>query len=290
MLKHSTSVSVIIPFYNEMDWLFEAIESVYNQSFKNFEIILVNDGSLEDISLVSEKYPLVKIITIQNSGPGKARNEGIKEAKGKFIAFLDSDDLWNSNKLHLQLEFMDNNDYSWSHSNYERFWSDNSKSQMMFCGSMQGNIIPKMFLNCPIATPCVMIKRSILKNDPSLRFSEEKRVGEDSFFWHKLAERHPIGFIDKTLSKVRMRGTNAASQAYLQLKARADSWPFIKNIKIEERTVNSHKFIKAGYLLCKIGFNFVDFFNFNEKTREFISKVVYSGPHIYFKTVSKFYN
>jgi len=283
-------VSVIIPFYRELNWLLEALESVYNQSYNNFEVILINDGSQEDISIVRIKYPLVRLIEIINSGPGKARNVGIELAKGEFIAFLDSDDLWTPTKLDLQIKFMIYSDFQWSHSNYERFYNDKSKVQEVDCSSMQGNIIPKMFLSCSIATPCVVIKRSILMHDSSLRFSETKRVGEDSYFWFKLAEKYPLGFLEMDLSKVRMRGTNAAFQSYLQLKSRADNWTLIEKLKSDYKTVNSYQFIKVGYAFCKVGFDFVSFFNLKIKAREYLSRIVYFFPYVYFKTVSKFYN
>lgn len=290
ILKSYIGVSVIIPFYREVGWLLEALESVYNQTYKNFEVILINDGSQEDISIVVDKYPLVRFLEIKNSGPGKARNEGINLAKGEFIAFLDSDDLWVSTKLDSQIEYMKTSGFQWSHSNYKRFWNDSYKMKEVNCCSMQGDIIPKMFLSCCIATPCVIITRKVLLNDISLRFSEERRVGEDSYFWFKLAEKYSLGFLDMSLTRVRMRGENAAFQAYLQLKARADNWSLIKRLKGTDKMANSYRLIRMGYVLCKVGFDFVSFFKLKMKTREYLARIVYFFPYVYFKAVSKFYN
>ncbi len=280
-------ISVIIPFYKEVRWLLEALESVYNQTYSDIEVLLINDGSQEDISIVKLKYPSIVLITIKNSGPGIARNVGIELAKGEYIAFLDSDDLWEPEKLEYQKDYMDANNLMWSHSNYQRFWDRNDKLKDVKCDNMQGNIIPKMFLSCSIATPCIMIRRSILINNPSLRFSELTRVGEDSFFWFKIAEKYPLGFIDRFLTKVRMRGSNAAFQAYLQLKSRSEGCPKINSFDNIAQKGFIYKLITFGYMMCKVGFDFIESLNLNVKRREYIARIIYFFPYVYFKVISK---
>lgn len=286
-LTPEIGVSVIIPFYRELGWLLEALESVYNQSYKNFEVILINDGSQEDISIVKIKYSSVIILKIENSGPGKARNTGIELAKGKYIAFLDSDDLWEPEKLEIQKQYMDTYKMMWSHCNYQRFWTNNSKLKSVKCDDMQGGIIPKMFLSCSIATPCVMIRRSILIGNSILRFSELIRVGEDSFFWFKIAEKYPLGFIDEYLTKVRMRGSNAAFQAYLQLKSRSESSFKVENFDNSEEANATYKLITFGYMMCKLGFDFIESLNLNVNRREYLARIIYFFPYVYFKVISK---
>ena len=104
-------VTVIIPTFNRKKYLFEAVNSVCNQSYKNIEIIIVDDGSTDGsrdaVKTIKDKR--INYIWQKNSGlPAKARNVGIKLSKGEFIAFLDSDDLWLPDKLKLQLAFMGN--------------------------------------------------------------------------------------------------------------------------------------------------------------------------------------
>src|SRR5690554_960556 len=109
-------VSVIIPFYSRSDWLEEAVESVLNQTYDKIEIIVINDGSKENLNKFLKKYGK-KIIyyTQENRGPGAARNQGMKIAKGKYLSFLDSDDLWLSNKTERQIFFMEKENVVWSH-------------------------------------------------------------------------------------------------------------------------------------------------------------------------------
>lgn len=118
-------VSVITPVYNCALYLEDTIISVLNQTYSNFELILVDDKSSDDSLMIAEKFAAkdsrVKVISLsKNSGAAVARNEGIKLAKGRFIAFLDSDDMWFHNKLERQIEFMANNDVVFSFSAYKK--------------------------------------------------------------------------------------------------------------------------------------------------------------------------
>ena len=101
-------VSAIIPTYNSVNYISEAINSVLNQTYKNCEIIVVDDGSTDNTRKTVEnyirKYPhKIKYFYQENKGPSAARNKGIKEARGNYIAFLDSDDLWLPDKLEKQI-------------------------------------------------------------------------------------------------------------------------------------------------------------------------------------------
>src|SRR5690606_6564927 len=101
---------VIIPFYNNVQWLESAVKSVLSQTFKNYEIIIVNDGSIENLNSFIDNYcNMIKYFETENKGPGHARNFGIKKAQGEYIAFLDSDDLWLCNKLEIQINEMELN-------------------------------------------------------------------------------------------------------------------------------------------------------------------------------------
>jgi glycosyltransferase involved in cell wall biosynthesis len=99
----ATGVSVVIPTYNRAGFVPEAIESVLSQSYRNFEVIVVDDGSTDNTSEVLEPYhDRIRLIQQTNSGVSSARNRGLNEAEGEWVAFLDSDDLWRPDKLAIQ--------------------------------------------------------------------------------------------------------------------------------------------------------------------------------------------
>ncbi len=101
-------VSVILPTFNRAHLICEAIDSILNQTYRDFEIIVVDDGSTDNTTEVLQRYSdRITYIKQENKGPGDARNRGIAEAKGEYIAFLDSDDIWFKDKLELQVAVME---------------------------------------------------------------------------------------------------------------------------------------------------------------------------------------
>lgn len=104
-------VSVIIPAYNAQEWLPITLDSVCLQTFKEIEVIVVDDGSTDHTAEVAEKYALgdsrVRVLRLENGGVGAARNAGIREARGKYIAPIDADDVWHPRKLELQVECLE---------------------------------------------------------------------------------------------------------------------------------------------------------------------------------------
>jgi len=125
-------VSIITPSYNSAKFISETINSVIAQSYKNWEMIIVDDvstdNSVEVIKHFVEKDSRIKLIQLsKNSGAAVARNTAIENANGRFLAFLDSDDLWKENKLETQITFMLDNDIEFSYSSYELIDEDGNQ-------------------------------------------------------------------------------------------------------------------------------------------------------------------
>ena len=117
-------VSVIIPYYKTVNYIESTVKSVLNQTYKNFEIIIIyDDNNQKDFKFIQSLKLLDKRIKIisnkKNIGAGLSRNIGIRNCKGDYICFIDSDDLWEKNKLSKQLNFMMKNNYSISHTSYK---------------------------------------------------------------------------------------------------------------------------------------------------------------------------
>ena len=118
-------VSIITPMYNSENFILKTIESVVNQTYSNWELLLIDDGSTDNtIQIVEDfkqKYTNIKLFqNPTNLGAAQSRNKGILEAKGDYIAFLDADDLWKSIKLDLQIQFMQTHNCDVSFSSYEQ--------------------------------------------------------------------------------------------------------------------------------------------------------------------------
>lgn len=116
-------VSIIMPFYNAADYISESIKSAQAQTYTNWELIIVDDCSTDNTDEVVAAFlgdqRIRYLKNERNSGAAVSRNRALRDAKGRWIAFLDSDDLWVSEKLEKQIEFMEKNGYSFSYTNYE---------------------------------------------------------------------------------------------------------------------------------------------------------------------------
>ncbi|MBN2738558.1 MAG: glycosyltransferase family 2 protein [Spirochaetales bacterium] len=195
-------ISVIIPTYNRRQMLREAIESVLCQSFQDFEIIVVDDGSTDGSEAVKKDYP-VSYLALNHSGmPGKARNQGAAVAKGLFLAFLDSDDLWLPEKLTQQMAFFE------AHSeevicHTREIWDRKGQiiSQRKQKHRRQGMIFADALKKCIIGPSTVMIRREIFLKSGG--FPERLQIAEDYGFWLKICSRYQVGYIDHPLIKKR---------------------------------------------------------------------------------------
>lgn len=106
MTDENPLVSVIIPVYNGARYLRAALESVFVQTYREFEVIVVDDGSVDESGVIAQSFPEVRYIQQTNQGVAAARNHAIEVARGEFFAFLDQDDLWTPDKLKLQIEYL----------------------------------------------------------------------------------------------------------------------------------------------------------------------------------------
>ena len=117
-------ISIIIPVYNAEKYIEDTIKSIERQTYPYYEAIFIDDGSKDNSIKIVEKHKInnerIKIIKLKrNKGVSFARNLGIKNAKGRYLCFLDSDDIWKENKLELQLKFMRENDCAFAYTAYK---------------------------------------------------------------------------------------------------------------------------------------------------------------------------
>ncbi len=188
MLK-KTFISIVIPYHKKRNFFKETIESINKQSYKNFEVIIIYDDTdkLELIYvkkiLKNFKFKKKLIINKKTIGAGLSRNKGINVSKGEYIAFCDADDLWNKDKLKIQLNFMKKEKILFSHSNY---------SIIDYASKKIGNLkVPKnisynqLIKSCDIGLSTVMISQSLTKKN---LFSNLK-TKEDYLLWIKLIRK-----------------------------------------------------------------------------------------------------
>tara|TARA_B100000965_G_scaffold192446_1_gene160666 strand:+ start:1548 stop:2036 length:489 start_codon:yes stop_codon:yes gene_type:complete len=156
------SVSVIIPYYRKINYIKKTINSVLNQTFQDFEIILIyDDNILDDLITLENEYkknPKIKIIkNSSNLGAGISRNIGIKYASAEIISFLDADDFWLPEKLNKQLKFMEKNNYDFTFCNYEKRLGEKKNIKVISLKKKIG--YEDLIKSCDIGLSTVSIKK-----------------------------------------------------------------------------------------------------------------------------------
>ena len=208
-------VSIIIPCHNNANFLTESINSVLEQDYPNFEVIVIDDGSTDNsVELLKKFGNKIKLIQQENQGPAAARNAGLKAAKGEYIAFNDSDDLWLQGKLSAQINFMlKNPDISVCYSGWAN-WDGNNistgeKLKLIDAApaltkkspEQEGWMYFDLLKESVIHTITAVIHRGVV--DSVGMFDTAYRIGEDHDFWIRVSRKHKIKKIDKVYALYR---------------------------------------------------------------------------------------
>ena len=185
-MKQNFKISVIVPIYNVDKYLDECLSSIVNQTYKNLEIILINDGSTDKSEIICKKYEKeddrIIVISKENGGVSNARNVGIKNATGEFIAFVDSDDTIDKTYFETLITNSKNNDLTickfliFSNKIYKNKNDDNSITRI------ENNNLILLDKMCLLNTPCCkLFKTEIIKKN-NIKFEESISLGEDLLF------------------------------------------------------------------------------------------------------------
>lgn len=197
-------VSIITPTYNCGKFINETIKSVLNQTYKNWEMIIVDDCSIDDTEKVvlkfnDERIKYHKLKT--NSGAAVARTEAMQLAKGSYMAFLDSDDIWTEDKLEKQINFMKKNNYAFTCTSYEQI-DENGNSLNKIINSVEKCSYNRLLLDCPVGNSTVMydIKKMGKFEVPNIR-----KRNDDALWLQMLKKEKYIYGFNSVLMKYRIR-------------------------------------------------------------------------------------
>ncbi|MGA7953343.1 MAG: glycosyltransferase family A protein [Gloeobacterales cyanobacterium] len=296
-----TTISIIIPTYNAGQYIEEALASVFAQSFQDFEVIIIDDGSTDDTAqkVKALNDPRILYVYKENQGPAAARNHGLNLVRGEYIAFLDVDDLWQPHKLEMHLNLMRKSplmgmSFSWFQilfdqpvQRFESPWFAPPKKQILrFADFLERNWTghsSSVVLRTQCMTDCQ-------------GFDESFYTGEDYYLWLQIAQRGwEIGFLPEALSVYRRR-TGSLTVDHLQIA--------LDNLKIMEHLaaqVDSHHVsivnsavslswldvawssLKMGHPAdswdaFKKGYRAIPQFAIERFARKFIAKTISLGP------------
>ena len=212
-------VSVIIPYFKKRTYIQETLKSVISQTHKNLEILIIYDDENKiDLNFIKElkkKDKRIKLrINKKTLGAGYSRNEGIKYAKGKYVAFLDSDNLWKKNKIEYQLGYMIKNNFKISHTSYEVINFENKIQNIRKSKSFKS--YKQILKSCDIGLSTVMIKKKIFSN--YLKFPNLV-TKEDFVLWLRFLKKgYKIGYLSKNLTSWRNLSNSLSSSTLQKLK------------------------------------------------------------------------
>jgi glycosyltransferase involved in cell wall biosynthesis len=210
--NNNPCVTVIVPVYNSVHLLPAALETVFNQTFQDFEIILIDDGSTDgSLELLKTYESRARVLTQTNSGASSARNKGIAMAHGEFIAFLDSDDLWDPKKLEMQVAvFRENPETGVCFTDCLYFdatkeWDGNFRRYP----NLNGMVFDALLVDHFVSTSAVMVRHDCLKD---VGVFDETLIGcEDYNLYLRLAQKYPYRFIPEPLVKLRCHEGNLSN-------------------------------------------------------------------------------
>jgi glycosyltransferase involved in cell wall biosynthesis len=216
-------VSVIVPVYNRAHLVIETVASILAQTYRNIEIILVNDGSTDNSlevirALQHENFDVIRIIDQKNQGQTMARNQGIKEAHGKYIAFLDSDDLWLPDKLEHQIPLFDQG-VGLVYGGVELINESGETTGFDPCDpSVQGNIYPQLLVKNRMTGGSVVVLAEVLAKVGV--FDPEFKAAENWDLWLRICKEYQARLVNKSVVKYRLHQNNMSKDVMLMQDAK----------------------------------------------------------------------
>jgi len=232
-MSGNNMVSIITPLYNGEKYIEETIKSVQNQTYKNWEMLIADDqssdGGADIVRVYAENDQRIKLISLEkNGGAAVARNTAISQANGKYIAFLDSDDLWESQKLEKQIKFMQENKYEFTFTKYRQIKEDGNKTKKYI--SVPSNLTYRQaLLKNPIG--CLTVMYDVEKLGKIYMPMIENR--EDYGLWLKILKSGVVGHgLNECLAYYRLRKNSLSSKKLKLIKYQWKLYRKIENLNV----------------------------------------------------------
>ena len=209
-------ISIIIPYFRNFKFFRKTIKSVLGQSYQDYEVIIIyDDPEKKELhflkKLIANKKKIKLLINQNNLGAGPSRNKGAKISNGKYLAFIDSDDLWSKNKLKNQLSFMEKLKINISHTSYSVINKDN---KFLSKRKAKKKLVYKNLLNsCDIGLSTVILKKNLFNK---YKFSSNK-TKEDYSLWLKISKKEAIYGLNEYLTKWRRTNKSLSSNLFQKL-------------------------------------------------------------------------
>lgn len=240
-------VSIIMPSYNCGKYVEETIRSVQSQSYQNWEVIFMDDCSTDDtirkVSALREEDSRIRLYqNISNLGAAVSRNNALREAKGRWIAFLDSDDIWETEKLEKQIRFMEEYDYAFSYTGYQEI-DDTSNPKGIFVSGPKRVSKKGMYNFCWPGCLTVMYDASKI----GLIQIEDIKKNNDYAMWLKVCKKADCYLLDECLARYRRGRAGSVSSHSIKTMI---GWHYKLWHEAEKRSVITSLWLTGVNLVC----------------------------------------
>ena len=223
-------VSIIMPAFNAQQYIAESIQSALSQTYQNIEVIVVDDGSKDDTKKIADSFGVpVFVHSVKNGGAAAARNYGVNQANGDWIAFLDSDDIWEPTNLETQMNNLDGKVWSHADSVFFGVGHDGTVTASALTPKFGGRVVPTLAVNNFIGTTTVIVRKDVFLEEGG--FDPEMLALEDWDLWLKIAGKHELSYCPDILAKYRVHAASTSRGARRNL-------PY--HLKIIEKTFSSN--------------------------------------------------
>ena len=241
-------VSIITPCYNAGAFIGDAIESVLSQTYQDWEMIIVDDCSTdktaEIVASFQEKDSRIKYIyNSTNKGSAFSRNIALQKAKGKWIAFLDSDDLWHPEKLEKQIEFMTRNNYHFSYTNYCEIDESSEEKGILITGP---KVISEKKMRAYCWPGCLTVMYDAEKI--GLIQSADLEINEEYAIWIKISKMTDCHLLDENLAKYRRHKKSLSNKSYFRLI----KWHYLMFRKSENKNIVTSAILTINNLIINL--------------------------------------
>lgn len=283
-------VSIIVPVYNVDKYISECVDSIINQTYKNIEIILVDDGSTDNSGKTCDNYSQndkrIKVIHQKNAGAANAKNTGLDNVTGDYIAFIDSDDVVEADWIETMLNLAISNNADISECAFDKYYKNHYESVVDF-DSSSGRFTTEEYMKQYLSrwTSSIFCNKLFRKElTENIRFRKERRCIDDEFYTYKvISNAKMIVRTNKVLYHYRQRVTGAVQSKSHQLQITDDAIEL--RVERYEWIKIRFPFLKKTYINNDI--NFLIFFSKNSMYNDSTIKKFHETAKYYFKEAIK---
>ena len=276
MPNDSAMISVIVPVYNRAHLVTKTVASILGQTYRNIEIILINDGSTDDSLEIIQALQLgnpgvIHIIDQENQGQTIARNQGIKKANGKYIAFLDSDDLWLPDKLEHQIPLFDQG-VGLVYGGVEFINECGETTGFDPCDpSVQGNIYPQLLVKNRMTGGSVVVLSEALATVGL--FDPEFKAAENWDLWLRICKEYQARLVNKPVMKYRLHQNNMSKDALLMQDAKRQIMAKHCDKNSSDKLVAHYSKLAEADLFYKVGVDYFSREQFGKAVQNFLQVI-----------------